>query len=99
MTGTNHAVVSRPEGICLRGAVDEAILFMERLNTLGLASEILQHRHSSTGEAVFRLSDAAALRLTPGLDTTELATRLHLDLESSLSRARRALGSDLLGQQ
>ena len=67
----------------MRGAVDEAILFMERLHTLGLASEILQHRHSSTGETVFRLSDAAALRLTPGLDTTELASRLHLDLEGS----------------
>ena len=83
MNGTNHTVLSRPRGVCLRGKGDEASLFLDRLSALGLVTEVLQHRDTAAGETTFRLSDAAALRLTPGGDTTGLAASLHLDLEGS----------------
>ena len=67
----------------MRGKGDEASLFLDRLSALGLVTEVLQHRDTAAGETTFRLSDAAALRLTPGGDTTGLAASLHLDLEGS----------------
>ena len=62
MNGTNHTVLSRPRGVCLRGKGDEASLFLDRLSALGLVTEVLQHRDTAAGETAFRLSDAAALR-------------------------------------